>query len=63
MGLGLEAEPGQDKQALGLEKHAEGPLGLMPETAVTSHMISLDLSSSVCEMGTLSQLILEAPRL
>lgn len=29
---------------------------------MTSHVIPLDLSSSICEMGTLSQLILEAPR-
>lgn len=29
---------------------------------MTSHVTSLDLSSSICEMGTLSQLILEGPR-
>lgn len=61
-GPGLEAEHEQDKQASGAGEAGRGPLGLTPETAVTSHVTSLDLSSSICARGTLSQLILEAPR-
>lgn len=58
----MEAEPEQDKQASGAGEACRGPLDLTPETAETSHVPSLDLSSSICARGTLSQLILEAPR-
>lgn len=54
-GLGLEMEPEQDEQALlELESMQRAPWGIMLETARTSHVTSLGLSSPIYEMGALN---------